>query len=71
MNNKNPQTLFLLYTAIKKEISNTINMVLVNESMYVLHAIETINSYTPKIEVNNNPTISQSIEPFIISYEVN
>ena len=71
MNNKNPQTLSLLYIAIKKGMNNTINMVLVNKSMYVPHAIETINSYTPQIEVNNNPTISQSIEPFIISYEVN
>ena len=35
MNNKNPQTLSLLYPTVKKEINNSMNMILVNESIYI------------------------------------
>jgi len=68
MNNKNSQTLSFSYTTIKEGMSNFANTMLVNKSMYIPHAIETINSYTPQIEVNNNSTIFQDIKLSIISY---
>ena len=71
MDNKNPWTLSFSYTTAKEGMSNFANTVLVNKSMHIPHAIETINSCTPQTEVNNNSTISQGIKLSIISYKVN
>jgi len=71
IDNKNLQTLSLLYITIKEGTSNSANTMLINKSMHILHVIETIKSYTSQIEVNNNLTISQDIELFVIPYKVN